>query len=75
MLNEFAYCPRLFYYEWVDGVFVHSADTIEGALRHQTVDVEVAMWATSSLFGRNDPRAAHGHLDARFHEGVTPRGS
>jgi CRISPR-associated protein Cas1 len=34
MLNEFVYCPRLFFYEWVDGVFAHSADTIEGALRH-----------------------------------------
>lgn len=35
MLNEFVYCPRLFFYEWVDGVFVHSADTVEGALRHE----------------------------------------
>jgi CRISPR-associated protein Cas1 len=35
MLNEFVYCPRLFFYEWVDGVFAHSADTVEGALRHQ----------------------------------------
>ena len=21
MLNEFVYCPRLFFYEWVEGVF------------------------------------------------------
>ena len=35
MLNEFVYCPRLFFYEWVDGVFAHSADTVEGGLRHQ----------------------------------------
>ena len=21
MVNEFAYCPRLFFYEWVEGVF------------------------------------------------------
>ncbi|MBI3048976.1 MAG: CRISPR-associated endonuclease Cas1 [Acidobacteria bacterium] len=34
MLNEFVYCPRLFFYEWVDGVFAHSADTVEGSLRH-----------------------------------------
>jgi CRISPR-associated protein Cas1 len=34
MLNEFVYCPRLFFYEWVEGVFAHSADTVEGALRH-----------------------------------------
>lgn len=37
MLNEFTYCPRLFFYEWVEGVFAHSADTIEGALRHETL--------------------------------------
>jgi len=35
MLNEFTYCPRLFYYEWVEGLFAHSVDTVEGAQRHQ----------------------------------------
>lgn len=38
MVNEFVYCPRLFYYEWVDGVFAHSADTLEGAQVHGRVD-------------------------------------
>ena len=38
MLNEFVYCPRLFYYEWVEGLFAESADTVEGALRHAKVD-------------------------------------
>ncbi len=38
MLNEFVYCPRLFHYEWVEGVFAHNADTVEGALRHASVD-------------------------------------
>jgi len=37
MLNEFVYCPRLFFYEWVEGVFAHSDDTVEGALRHETL--------------------------------------
>ena len=37
MLNEFIYCPRLFFYEWVEGVFTHSDDTVEGALRHETL--------------------------------------
>ena len=37
MLNEFVYCPRLFFYEWVEGVFAHSGDTVEGALRHDTL--------------------------------------
>ncbi len=38
MVNEFVYCPRLFYYEWVEGVFVHNRETVEGAIRHAKVD-------------------------------------
>jgi CRISPR-associated protein Cas1 len=38
MLNEFVYCPRLFYYEYVEGVFVENADTIKGAALHRRVD-------------------------------------
>ena len=38
MLNEFVYCPRLFYYEHVEGVFAHNRETVEGALRHAKVD-------------------------------------
>ncbi len=40
MLNEFVYCPRLFYYEWVEGVFVHNRETTEGALRHAKLDAK-----------------------------------
>ncbi len=38
MVNEFVYCPRLFYYEWVEGVFRESVDTVEGKIQHQRVD-------------------------------------
>lgn len=38
MLNEYAYCPRLAYLEWVQGEFADSADTLEGRFRHQRVD-------------------------------------
>src|SRR5579883_207916 len=38
MVNEFAYCPRLFFYEWVEGLFAESADTIEGRFEHRRVD-------------------------------------
>ncbi|MFB3854456.1 MAG: CRISPR-associated endonuclease Cas1 [Vicinamibacterales bacterium] len=38
MLNEYVYCPRLFYYEWVEGVFAHSADTLDGSFKHERVD-------------------------------------
>ena len=40
MLNEFAYCPRLFYLEWVQGDFRDSADTVDGRRVHRRVDQE-----------------------------------
>lgn len=39
MLNEFCYCPRLFFIEWVEARFADNADTIEGAWAHKAVDV------------------------------------
>ncbi len=38
MLNEFAFCERLFYLEWVQGNFEDSSDTIEGEMVHRNVD-------------------------------------
>lgn len=38
MLNEYAYCPRLFYLEWVQARFAHNADTTEGSVVHRRVD-------------------------------------
>ena len=38
MLNEFAYCPRLAYLEWVQSEFADSADTVEGRFHHRRVD-------------------------------------
>jgi CRISPR-associated protein Cas1 len=38
MLNEFVYCPRLFYYEFVESVFVESGDTVRGKALHRRVD-------------------------------------
>ena len=38
MVNEFQYCPRLAYLEWVDGEWAESADTVEGAYRHRKID-------------------------------------
>ena len=38
MLNEFTYCPRLCYMEWVQGEFAHSADTLDGRFQHRRVD-------------------------------------
>lgn len=38
MVNEYVYCPRLFYYEVVESVFVHNRDTLEGGEAHKRVD-------------------------------------
>ncbi|MHB1988051.1 MAG: CRISPR-associated endonuclease Cas4g/Cas1g [Acidimicrobiales bacterium] len=40
MLNEFSYCPRLFFLEWVQARFADSADTVEGRWQHRVVDEE-----------------------------------
>ncbi len=37
MLNEFAYCPRVAYLEWVQGG-ADSVDTVEGRSQHRRVD-------------------------------------
>jgi len=39
-VNEFVYCPRLFYYETVEGIFVHNQETVEGAIQHRRVDAK-----------------------------------
>lgn len=38
MLNEFIYCPRLFYLEWVDHRWADNADTAQGRFVHRGVD-------------------------------------
>ncbi|MGE3783915.1 MAG: CRISPR-associated endonuclease Cas1 [Alphaproteobacteria bacterium] len=38
MVNEFQYCPRLAYLEWVQGEWAESVDTVEGRGVHRRVD-------------------------------------
>jgi len=38
MVNEYQYCPRLAYLEWVQGEWTESADTVEGRHAHRRVD-------------------------------------
>jgi len=38
MLNEFCYCPRLAYLEWVQGEFADNLETLEGRFGHRRVD-------------------------------------
>ena len=38
MINEYQYCPRLSYLEWVQGEWSESVDTVEGRHVHRRVD-------------------------------------
>lgn len=38
MVNEYEYCPRLAYLEWVQGEWADSGDTVEGRHVHKRVD-------------------------------------
>lgn len=38
MVNEYEYCPRLAYLEWVQGEWSESADTVQGRHQHRKVD-------------------------------------
>ena len=40
MVNEYVYCPRLAYLEWVQGEWDDNADTVEGRSVHRRVDRE-----------------------------------
>ena len=48
---EYAYCPRLFYYMQVEGVFVPSSDTEKGVAVHRRVDKPSAVQEKS---GKNE---------------------
>lgn len=37
-LHNFAYCPRLFYLQWVENLWVESADTAAGSHLHRNTD-------------------------------------
>ncbi len=38
MVNEFSYCRRLFFLEWVHAQFADNVDTVEGRWHHRAVD-------------------------------------
>lgn len=57
MLNEFAYCPRLFHLEHVQREWAHSADTLDGRLTHRRVDAEAGrMPSAEDLSGQQEMR-------------------
>lgn len=49
-LHNFIYCPRLFYFQWVENIFQENADTVARSHVHRNVD------APSKL---EDPKAGN----------------
>lgn len=37
-LHNYVYCPRLFYYQWVENIFIENADTVAGSSKHRHVN-------------------------------------
>ena len=62
MLNEYAYCPRLAYLEWVQGEFADSVDTVEGRFQHRRVDRPSGRLESPSSGGGD---ASHDTIHAR----------
>lgn len=48
-LHNYAYCPRLFYYQWVENIFVENADTVAGSAKHRQVDKPSRMDAREKM--------------------------
>lgn len=60
MLNEYAYCPRLFYLEWVQGEWRDNADTLDGSRVHERVDQPTARGlAEAEESGDQHARSVH----------------
>jgi CRISP-associated protein Cas1 len=55
MINEFSYCPRLFFLEHVEGLFAHNADTVEGASRHARVDAKTDELPSANANSDHEP--------------------
>ena len=53
---EYAYCPRLFYYMQVEGIFVPSSDTEKGKAIHRRVDKPGALMETTDSGEDNTER-------------------
>jgi CRISPR-associated protein Cas1 len=64
ILNEFAYCPRLAYIEWVQGEFADSADTVEGRHQHRRVDQESGSMPAADELGDDKLHARSVYLSA-----------
>lgn len=59
MVNEYVYCPRLAYLEWVQGEWAESADTVEGRHTHRRVDKRSGNPPEPAAEQQDDPATIH----------------
>ena len=58
-LHNFIYCPRLFYYQWVENIFQENADTVAGSFAHRNVDAPSRLDENKAkALGENIPEGA-----------------
>lgn len=67
MVNEFVYCPRLAYLEWVQGEFADSADVVEGRFQHRRVDKPSGGLPTPASDGAGVPEQGEGDAPQTIH--------
>ena len=58
MVNEWVYCPRLAYLEWVEGEWADSGDTAQGRRVHRRVDKERGTLPSPGEAGQELARAS-----------------
>ena len=58
-LNNFVFCPRLFFFQWVENIFQESADTVAGSMVHRNVDAPSRLdEEKAKALGENLPEGA-----------------
>jgi len=58
-LHNFIYCPRLFYFQWVENIFQENADTVAGSHVHRNVDAPSKLdEEKAKALGENLPEGA-----------------
>lgn len=73
MVNEYVYCPRLAYLEWVQGEWDDNADTVAGRFTHRRVDVETATAVPEADSDSEAPRVARSLVLSADRLGVIAR--
>jgi len=56
-LHNYAYCPRLFYLQWVENIFVENADTVAGSHTHRNTDRASPLLDSLDLETRDNHRS------------------